>query len=110
MNAPPPDDELIDRALALQETLEGLLPSEDFSATAIGSLTEGLAQVVAELREEREPHITLFRPDSLTSYLRNNYESTLETPEGQDVYEFIRTLAYRAEALDLPRIVPGNQA
>lgn len=108
MDTIPSDAELIDRALALHEVLAQMTPSPDFSTNQLESLREVLSQVGAELRGKREPHITLFRPESLVSYLRNNFESTLETPEGRDVYEFIRTLAHRAEALDLPRVVPEN--
>jgi hypothetical protein len=105
----PADDELIERGLALQKVLAGMSPSEDFTAGAVESLTDALVQIVAELRGERPHHITRFRPDGLTSYLKNNYEGTLATQEGRDVYSFIRTLAFRAEALDLPPIVPVNK-
>lgn len=108
MDTPPTDEELIDRALALHDVLTEMAPSPDFSAHQLESLRDVLSQVADELRGDREPHITLFRPQSLVSYLRNNFESTLQTTEGNDVYEFIRTLAYRAEALDLPRIAPEN--
>jgi hypothetical protein len=105
----PPDSELIERALALHEALSVMSPSDDFTASAIEGLTDVLTQVIAELRGERDLHITRFRPDGLTSYLKNNYEGTLETHEGRDMYDFVRTLAYRAEALDLPRVVPVNE-
>lgn len=109
MSPPPPEAELVDRALELQEALGAAAAVGGLPGTAIASPGEALSQVVAELRGEREPHIVLFRPESLVSCVRGNFESTLETTEGNDVYEFIRTLAYRAEALDLPRIVPTNE-
>lgn len=109
MTSTPTDTELIDRAVTLGEALARLAPSPDFSANQLDSLQDVLSEVAAELRGEREPHITLFRPESLVSYSRNNFESTLTTPEGNDVYQFIRTLAYRAEALDLPRVAAANE-
>jgi hypothetical protein len=105
----PPDSELIERAVALHEALTAMQPSDDFTVGAKESLSGVLTQVIAELRGERDLHITRFRPDGLTSYLKNNYEGTLATQEGRDMYDFVRTLAYRAEALDLPRIVPVNE-
>jgi hypothetical protein len=105
----PPDTELIEWALALHEALGAMSPSDDFPASAIESLSDVLTQVIAELRGERDLHITRFRPGGLTSYQRNNYEGTLATEEGGDMYDFVRTLAYRAEALDLPPVVPVNE-
>ena len=106
----PPDEELIERAMSLHETLTAMEPSDDFTVGAIEGLTDALTQIIAELRGERDLHITRFRPDGLTSYLKNNYEGTLATQEGRDMYDFVRTLAYRAEALDLPPVVPVNEA
>lgn len=106
----PSDAELIIEAFALLERLRLITPSPDFPIPTIEKLSDILDEIIGELRGERTRHITLFRPVSLASYVRNNYDSTLDTVEGEDVFQFIRSLAYRAEALDLPRWEPPKEA
>jgi hypothetical protein len=105
----PANAELIERALELSDALGRARPRADSQAKLIERMRKILRRIAAELRGEENPQYTLYRPVTLGSYLRSDFHPGLPQPEGNQVFGFVRILAYRAEALDLPEYVPPDE-